>query len=149
MSPTDRIRALLNHKGGTLHSVPPTITVYEALALMSEREIGALPVMEGGRLIGMVSERDYARKVILQGRSSKDTLVSEIMTSQVITVSPEDKVEDGMLLMTEHRVRHLPVLLNGELIGIVSIGDVVNWLISAHREEIEQLKTYITAGYPA
>jgi CBS domain-containing protein len=149
MSPTDRIRTLLSDKGGTLHSIPPTFTVYEALALMSEREIGALPVVDGARLVGMVSERDYARKVILQGRSSRDTLVSDIMTMHVITVSPEDKVEDGMLLMTEHRVRHLPVLSNGELIGIVSIGDLVNWVISAHREEIEHLRTYITADYPA
>ncbi len=149
MSPSDRMKAVLDHKRGQLWSVPPDITVYEAIAVMSEREIGALPVVEGGELVGMLSERDYARKVILQGRSSRDTRVSEIMTTHVITVTPDDTVENGMRLMTEHRVRHLPVLSRGSLMGIVSIGDLVNWVISAHQEEIQHLRTYITASYPA
>jgi CBS domain-containing protein len=149
MSPTDRMQAVLDQKRGELWSVPPNVTVYEAIAVMSNRHIGALPVVEGGRLVGILSERDYARKVILQGRSSKDTQVSEIMVSHIITVTPEDTVENGMRLMTEHRVRHLPVLSHGNLIGIVSIGDLVNWVISAHQEEIQHLKTYITAAYPA
>jgi CBS domain-containing protein len=128
--------------------VPPGLTVYEALEIMSEREIGALPVVDHGELVGMVSERDYARKVILQGRSSRDTLVGDIMSTSIITIHPTSTVEDGMRLMTEHRVRHLPVLDGNRLLGIVSIGDLVNWLISAHREEIEHLRTFIAAGYP-
>jgi CBS domain-containing protein len=149
MSPSDRIQAVLDRKGGQVWSVPPGITVYEAIAMMSEREIGAVPVVENGQLVGMLSERDYARKVILQGRSSKDTPVADIMTTSVVTVSPNETVDDGMRIMTEHRVRHLPVLAGGRLSGIVSIGDLVNWVISAHQEEIEHLRTYIGASYPA
>lgn len=148
MSPSDRIQALLDQKRREVWSVPPDITVYDAIATMSERHIGALPVVRDGQLVGMVSERDYARKVILQGRSSKDTRVSEIMTTHVITVTPTHTVEDGMRMMTDHRVRHLPVLSQSRLAGIVSIGDLVNWVISAHKEEIQHLKTYIAAGYP-
>ncbi len=149
MSPTDRIRAVLATKGGNVWSVTSGITVFEAISVMSEKEVGALPVVDDNRLVGMLAERDYARKVILQGRSSKDTRVAEIMTMPVITVTPEDTVEGAMRIMTDRRVRHLPVLSRGELIGIVSIGDLVNWVISAHREEIDHLKTYITASYPA
>lgn len=149
MSPSDRIQALLDRKGGQVWSVPPGITVYEAISMMSEREIGAVPVVDNGQLIGMLSERDYARKVILQGRSSKDTAVREIMTTNVLTVSPGDTVENAMRTMTDHRVRHLPVVRAGSLLGIVSIGDLVNWVISAHQEEIEYLRTYIGATYPA
>jgi CBS domain-containing protein len=147
MSPSDRIQAVLDHKQGDVWSVRPDITVYEAISIMSDREIGALPVVQGERLVGMLSERDYARKVILQGRSSKDTLVSEIMTSPVITIAPHETVEDGMRMMTEHRVRHLPVVARDQLLGIVSIGDLVNWIISAHQEEIAHLRTYIAGGY--
>ena len=149
MSPSDRIQAVLDQKRREVWSVPANITVYEAIAIMSERHIGALPVVEDGRLVGMLSERDYARKVILQGRSSKDTLVGDIMSTQLITVTPNHTVEDGMRLMTDHRVRHLPVISQNKLAGIVSIGDLVNWVISAHQEEIQYLKTYITASYPA
>jgi CBS domain-containing protein len=149
MSPSDRIQAVLDQKRSEVWSVRSSVTVYDAIARMSEREIGALPVVEDGQLVGMLSERDYARKVILQGRSSKDTLVADIMTTHVITVSPGHTVEDGMRLMTEHRVRHLPVISQNRLVGIVSIGDLVNWVISAHQEEIQHLKTYITASYPA
>jgi len=150
MSPSDRIGSILRFKGGRLWSVPPEATVYEAIELMSEKEIGALPVIDNdGRLTGMVSERDYARKVILQGRSSKDTAVREIMSTPVFTVDPENSVEQCMRLMTDHRVRHLPVVMNGdEVIGMVSIGDLVNWIISAHEESIEQLKSYISGAYP-
>lgn len=149
MSPSDRIQAVLDQKRHEVWSVRPNITVYEAISVMSDREVGALPVVDSGELVGMLSERDYARKVILQGRSSKDTLVSDIMTTEVVTVKPDDTVEDCMRLMTDHRVRHLPVLTFGNLCGIVSIGDLVNWVISAHEEEIAHLKTYITAAYPA
>ena len=149
MSPADRIQSVLENKRRDLWSVEPHITVLDAIAIMSDREIGALPVVEDGNLIGMLSERDYARKVILLGRSSRDTIVAEIMTSPVITVSPYETVEDAMRLMTEHRVRHLPVVTRSRIEGIVSIGDLVNWIISAHREEIETLRTYIAGSYPA
>lgn len=149
MSPTDRIQALLDRKGGALWTVTPDVTVYEAISVMSDHEIGAMPVVGNGELLGMLSERDYARKVILQGRSSRDTQVGEIMTSPVVTVGPNDTVEDAMRLMTEHRVRHLPVLSMSRIVGIVSIGDLVNWIISAHQEEIATLRTYIAGSYPA
>jgi CBS domain-containing protein len=149
MSPTDRIQALLDRKSRDLWSVSPEATVFDAIAIMSDREIGALPVVEDGEMVGMLSERDYARKVILQGRSSRDTSVAEIMTSPVITVAPHDSVADAMRLMTEHRIRHLPVVVRGKILGMVSIGDLVNWIISAHEEEIANLRTYIAGGYPA
>ena len=151
MSPTDRIASILNSKGKRLWSVPPEATVFEAIQLMSEVEIGALPVISSdGKLIGMLSERDYARKVILQGRSSKETAVSEIMTSPAITADPAHSVEYCMQVMTRDRVRHLPVVVNeDEVIGIISIGDLVNWIISAHEHSIEQLKSYIAGAYPA
>jgi CBS domain-containing protein len=148
MSPTDRIQAVLQIKGRQLWSVPPHFTVFQAIQVMSEREIGALPVISNGRLLGMLSERDYARKIILQGRSSKETQVSEIMTAPVITVSPGETVDECMRLMTANRVRHLPVVENGEIRGIVSIGDLVNWIIDAQEESIEQLHRYITGVYP-
>ena len=148
MSPSDSIQAVLDQKQRQVWSVSPRATVYEAITIMSEHQVGALPVVEDGRLVGMLSERDYARKVILQGRSSKETEVAEIMSTHVITIAPDDTVEDGMRLMTEHRVRHLPVIVGGKLAGIVSIGDLVNWVISAHQEEIHHLKTYIAAPYP-
>lgn len=149
MSPTDRIQALLEQKSRQVWSASPDMTVYEAIATMSSREVGALPVVENGQLVGMLSERDYARKVILQGRSSRDTPVSEIMSTEVVTITPDQTVEDGMMMMTDRRVRHLPVMSRGALVGIVSIGDLVNWVISAHREEIHHLKNYIAAEYPA
>jgi CBS domain-containing protein len=127
--------------------VPPNVTVFEAIQMMSDREIGALPVVSGGELEGILSERDYARKIILQGRSSRDTLVSEIM-AEPITVTPADSVEHCMRIMTDHRVRHLPVCDGRKLAGIVSIGDLVNWIISAHEESIAQLTSYIAGGYP-
>jgi CBS domain-containing protein len=150
MSPSDRIGSVLKSKGSTLWSVSPESTVYEAIELMSEREIGALPVIgSDGRLAGMLSERDYARKIILQGRSSRETKVYEIMSSTVISVDPNDTVEHCMHLMTQHRIRHLPVVVNEhQAIGIVSIGDMVNWIISAHEESIEHLRSYIAGVYP-
>lgn len=149
MSPADRIHSLLTAKERRLWSVRSDMTVFEAIELMAEHEIGALPVIgANGKLEGMLSERDYARKIILQGRSSKDTAVREIMVTAVITVSPTESVEHCMHLMTDHRVRHLPVLEDGRVIGIVSIGDLVNWIISAHEESIEHLKSYIAGAYP-
>ena len=148
MSPSDRVHSVLHFKGGDVWSVPPSATVYEAIQMMSDREIGALPVIANGELLGILSERDYARKVILQGRSSRDTPVSEIMSSSPITVTPNESVEDCMRLMTENRVRHLPVCEEKRLVGIVSIGDLVNWIISAHEESIAQMRSYIAGGYP-
>jgi CBS domain-containing protein len=130
-----------------LWTVSPDATVFEAIQMMSDRHIGALPVVSRGELEGILSERDYARKIILQGRSSRDTLVSEIM-AEPITVTPNDSVEHCMRIMTDHRVRHLPVCDGRKLVGIVSIGDLVNWIISAHEESIAQLTSYIAGGYP-
>jgi len=137
------VRQLLQQKGDTVHTIHPEATVYEALKLMAEHNVGALLVLKEGELQGIISERDYARKVILHDRRSKETRVSEIMTEQVITVSPEQLLEDCMNLMTEWRVRHLPVVEHGRLIGVISIGDVVKALISQQAFLIEQLTRYI------
>jgi CBS domain-containing protein len=148
MKPIDTLDSLLGFKGRQVWSIAPTATVYEAIALMSERGVGALLVISEGRLEGIVSERDYARKVILKDRSSKDTPVWEIMTDGVLTASPNDTVEEAMRLMTERRIRHLPVVDGQRVVGIVSIGDLVNWTISAHEETIVQLQGYIEGRYP-
>ena len=149
MSPQDTIRSVLEYKGGQIWSILPHATVYEAIEMMAEREIGCMPVLdESGAMAGLISERDYARKVILQGRNSRDTLVSEIMTARVIYVSPADTVEHCMHVMTNARVRHLPVVENDRVMGIVSIGDLVNWIISSHEESIAHLQSYIAGNYP-
>ena len=149
MELTGQIGSLLGKKGSQIWSLPPTASVYDAVAMMAEKQVGALPVLDGNTLVGIVSERDYARKVILQGRSSKDTPVTEIMSSPVITVTPSHTVEDCMHLVTEKRIRHLPVVQAGRIVGIVSIGDLVNWTITAQQETIIHLETYIsgTARY--
>ena len=143
MQITGTVGALLRDKASAIHSIPPTATVLDAIALMAERNIGALPVLQGGRLAGMLSERDYTRKVMLMGRTSRDTLVSEIMTRNPVFVSPNDTVNDCMEIMTEERVRHLPVVEDGKLIGILSIGDLVKWIISAQTATIEHLTRYV------
>ena len=148
MEMTDQIRSVLKLKGDHVWSVRPRVSVYEAIATMSEKQVGALPVMEDGRLVGIISERDYARRVILKGRSSKDTQVAEIMTSPVIYVGPQETVEGCMRIMTANRVRHLPVVEYEKVVGIVSIGDLVNWIISAQADTIQQLHSYITGKYP-
>lgn len=137
------VSALLREKDRPLASTEPTATVYAAIELMASQNIGALPVLEGGKLVGMLSERDYTRKVILQGRSSRNTPVSEIMTRQPVVAQVDDSVGDCMRLMTEERVRHLPVLQAGELVGILSIGDLVKWIISSQTATIDQLTKYI------
>ena len=144
----ETIEWILRNRTGEIWTVPPGTTVYDALALMAEKEIGSLMVIEGTRLLGIVSERDYARKVILQGRHSKDTLVQEIMTSPAITVTRQHTVEECMRLMTHHRVRYLPVMEGNRLAGVVSIGDLVNAIISDQAHTIHQLHTYIGAKYP-
>jgi CBS domain-containing protein len=129
--------------------VSPETTVYDAIKLMSEKNIGALPVVANDRMTGIFTERDYTRKIALAGKTSRETRVDEIITRQVVTVAPDDSVEDCMRLMTENRVRHLPVLENARLVGIISIGDLVNWIISAQNAEIEQMERYIAGGVAA
>ena len=148
MDVSGTIGAVLNQKSREIYSVSPDETVFEAVQLMDAKNVGALLVMEGERLVGIISERDYTRKVALKGKSSKQTAVREIISGQVIHVEPEHTIEDCMRLMTEHRIRHLPVLEGSRIIGIVSIGDLVNWIISAQHSTIQQLQTYIS-GYPA
>jgi CBS domain-containing protein len=135
---------LLRAKGHTVWSIGPEASVYEALKLMAEKDIGALTVLDDGALVGIISERDYARKVILRGKTSRDTFVLEIMTDKVVYVRPEQSVEDCMALMTDKRVRHLPVLNDDALIGIISIGDVVKSIINEQEFIIGQLENYIT-----
>jgi CBS domain-containing protein len=137
------VRDLLDSKGTAIYSVGPGDPVLDAIRTMAERHVGALLVMKGSELLGIVSERDYARKVILLGRSSSDTAVSQIMSSPVHTVSPKRSVEDCMRLMTQHRVRHLPVIEGGRVIGVISIGDLVKAVIEDQRQTIEQLEDYI------
>lgn len=137
------VKQLLNHKGGEVLAISPGATVRDALTLMATREVGALMVMTAGELKGIVSERDYARKVILMGRTSKDTKVGEIMTTSVTTVRPEQTVTDCMELMTNLRIRHLPVLDGDRVVGVISIGDVVKAVISNQASMIEHLEEYI------
>ncbi len=147
MNPNATISDILQIKGSNAFSISPDSTVYDAIQLMAEKNIGALLVTQGGNLVGIISERDYTRKVALKGKSSKQTAVREILSGQVIHVTPNHTVEECMRLMTDHRVRHLPVLDGGRIAGVVSIGDLVNWIISAQTSTIQQLQTYIT-GYP-
>ncbi len=140
-----QIQQLLDEKGTRVWSIGPDATVYEALALMAEKGIGALMVMDGTRPVGLFSERDYARNVILKGRASRDTPVREIMSSPVLCVTPQQPLEEAMALMTEHRVRHLPVIREGQVLGMVSIGDLIKSIISEQKFIIEQLEHYITS----
>ena len=142
------IASILKNKGREIWSVAPDATVYEAIALMAEKRVGAVLVISHGTLVGIVSERDYARKVILQGRSSKETQAQQIMTSTLVTVTSDDTVDECMRIMTQHRIRHLPVLDDGHLTGIVSIGDLVSAVISDQAHTIRQLHTYIGSSYP-
>ena len=137
------IRQLLQAKGGVVFSVAPDVRVFDALKLMADKDIGALVVMDGSRLAGILSERDYARKVILKGKSSHDILVREIMTEKVLTVRPDQTVEECMGLMTSKRVRHLPVAEGDRLIGLLSIGDLVKEVIAAQEQTIKELESYI------
>jgi CBS domain-containing protein len=144
----DTLGLLLRDKGSEIWHVSSSAKVYDAIALMADKKIGALLVMDGGRLVGIVSERDYARKVTLRGKTSKETSVREIMSSPVITASPKSTVGECMSTMTDHRIRHIPVVEEGKVVGMLSIGDIVKWIISAQQETISQLHGYITGRYP-
>ena len=138
------VNQLLSHKGNAVWAVSPNDSVYDALKVMADKEIGAVLVIDQGRLVGIMSERDYARKIVLRGLLSRVTHVRDIMTRDVICVSPEHKIEECMALMTDKRVRHLPVLDGDDLVGLVSIGDIVRAIIADQEFVIEQLERYIT-----
>lgn len=140
---TDTIASTVQSKGGVIWSVAPDSSVYDALAQMAGRGVGALLVMSENRLLGIITERDYARKIILQGRSSKETTVEEIMTRSLVTVTPDHTIDECMRIVTEYRIRYLPVLCGSRVAGIISIGDLVNAIISDQAHTITQLHTYI------
>ena len=149
MEVSGRVSAILaQKKASTVWSIGPNAMVIDAIQLMDAKNVGALPVVENGTLVGIVSERDYTRKVILKRRSSNETPVRDIMTEHLLTVNPNDSVTECMRIMTEKRVRHLPVLEGSNLVGILSIGDVVNWFISAQTATIDNLERYVTGDYP-
>ena len=143
------IRQILASKGSDVSTTTPETLVFEALTLMGEKDIGALVVMEGPTVVGVFSERDYSRKVILQGKTSRSTRVGEILSRPAISIAPDDSIEECMARMTLNRIRHLPVLDGDSLVGLVSIGDVVNWIMRAQRHAIQQLTGYLRGQYPA
>ena len=143
------VSEILKHKGTQVWSISPDKTVFEAIQMMAEKNVGALLVMDGDNLAGILSERDYTRKVALRGKSSKETKVRDIISSPAISAVPTSTVEECMRLMTDHRVRHLPILEGTKVTGVVSIGDLVNWTINAQKVTIDQLESYITGGYPS
>lgn len=147
MNVAGTIESILNQKSGEVYSVAPDATVYDAIAQMAEKNIGALVVMEGEKLVGIISERDYTRKVMLRGKRSRETLVREIMSTELTTVNPKEDVDDCLRFMTEKRIRHLPVLRDGKLCGVISIGDLVKHVISVQNATLDQLERYISGGY--
>ena len=143
------VGTLLDRKGRRVFSIAPDTSVYSAIEQMAELGIGALVVLDGGRLAGILSERDYTRKVIIAGRSSKDTAAGEIMSTDLVTVDPADSVGHCLRIMTEHRVRHLPVVAGGMVVGVLSIGDLVKQVIAEQEQTIDHLSSYIAGAYPS
>jgi CBS domain-containing protein len=147
MDVSGNIGAILSQKSGEIFSTSPDATVYEAIEMMDNKNVGALLVMEGAKLVGMLSERDYTRKVILRGKRSRETKVSEIMSSNLTVTHPQEGVEKCLRLMTDKRIRHLPVLDGEKVVGVISIGDLVKWVISCQSAAIAHLENYIHGGY--
>lgn len=144
----DRISAIMSRKSSDIWSIPSDASVYSAIEAMADRRIGALLVIDEGRLVGILSERDYARKVMLKGKSSKDTFVREIMTPSPISIGLDTTVDEAMRIITTNRIRHLPVVDCDRVVGVLSIGDVVNWIIASQDQAIEHLENYIAGEYP-
>jgi CBS domain-containing protein len=142
-----KVRNILHNKGNVVFSVEPNVMVYRAIELMCEKNIGGLLIVENGKLVGIFTERDYARKLILKGKSSKDTPIKDLMTSNLVTVTPDTSIDDCMRVMTGRKIRHLPVLENGNLVGVISIGDVVHFVIEEQKSIIEHLEHYITGHH--
>jgi CBS domain-containing protein len=149
MEVTGTVNSILARKGSAIWSIAPDATVFEAIQLMADKNVGALPVVQNDQLVGIISERDYTRKVILQGKSSKETPVRDIMTQRLVTADPDDRVTECMQRITENRVRHLPVLEGNKMVGILSIGDLLAWLIAAQGNTIDNLERYVTGDFPS
>lgn len=149
MDVSGTIESILGNKPPAIWSVSPDATVYDAIALMAEKNVGALLVMDNEKLVGIISERDYSRKVMLKGKTSRNSFVHEIMTTELTTAHPRETVQECLRFMTEKRIRHLPVVADGELRGVISIGDLVKQVISTQSATLEQLKDYISGGYPS
>jgi CBS domain-containing protein len=147
MKVSGSISEILHHKGSNVWTVTPDQTVYDAIRLMAEKNIGAVPVVDDNNVIGILSERDYTRKIVLHGKSSRTTTVRDIMTAPTTTVSPTATIDECMQLVTDRRCRHLPVVKDDQIVGMISIGDLVNWTISAQNAALEQLENYISGGY--
>jgi CBS domain-containing protein len=143
MTTTVAIDTILHHKGASVWTISPGATVFDAIRLLAQKNIGALPVVEADKLVGMFSERDYTRKVALAGKTSQKTLVREIISTNVTSATPQTTVEECMRLMTDKRIRHLPILDREKLVGVISIGDLVNWIISAQSAAIHQMESYL------
>ena len=149
MDVSGTIEKILRRKSGEIWSIAPDATVYDAIALMAEKNVGALLVMENEKVVGIVSERDYSRKVMLRGKTSRTSTVGEIMTTELTIAHPRETVEECLRFMTEKRIRHLPVMADGSLRGVISIGDLVKEVISAQSATLDQLRDYISGGYPS